>query len=203
MRLKKTSKRLWNEKSLSNCVKAYEDCYLGEINPCIGSNYPYGGESSSCFRRVSLRDGGDRFYGLGDGVWTIKRDGENHLTADLFVAADLLGGRPSNRQESAPFGGAGVDMGSAWVPLLDGGVGCEVLLIENQYTNRISVASHRTTIRGPKAYRALLLMLGFDWYPRKLLEEDCKPNKDTLISELNEILERNDGYCDKGESENR
>lgn len=66
---------------------------------------------------------------------------------------------------------------------MDGGVGATVRLSEDQWTNRVSI-THRTTIRGPRAYRALLEILGFDWRYRKLFGEESAPNKKEFLEEI-------------------
>ncbi|MDC0200937.1 hypothetical protein OAK04_00965 [Verrucomicrobia bacterium] len=182
MILNRPEKNLWSHESITPCIKSYFDCYFGEINTSwISGNFPYKGKTSSHFRKVS---------GTND-VWTIRRDhGTNDLTADLFAVADMLGGEPSKNLESAAFGGGGVDAGSAWIALLDGGVGCEVHLYESERTNEVSVSRHRTTILGPKTYRAMTLMLGFEWSTRKLSCEESAPDKNEFISHLNDLIDK-------------
>jgi hypothetical protein len=147
------------------------------------SNYPYHGPASSSFRRltrVDPRETYDRFEAFGIGCWTLRRDKIlNDLTADLLAAADFLRGAMKSNASSAGPGGMGVDSSKVWVSFLDGGVGVEVQLYEHERTNRVS-GTQRTTIRGAKAYRALLEVLGFDWINRKLEGEAEKPARDEI-----------------------
>jgi hypothetical protein len=124
----------------------------------------------------------ERFEGRGEGCWAPRRNHfPNCLTADLFAAGDLLGGKQESKFSSAMPFGLGADSGAVWVSLLDGGVGVEVVMWEHEYTNRIH-GRQRTTVRGPTAYRALLELLGFDWIDRRLVGEKIRPSHKEIRS---------------------
>jgi hypothetical protein len=76
-----------------------------------------------------------------------------------------------------------------WVALLDGGVGVEVAVWESQHTNKPK-ARQRTTIRGPRAYRALLELLGFDWINRRLAGEEMTPSHVEITTMVNDLLKK-------------
>jgi len=155
------------------------------------SEYPYQGLASTAFRRVTTiprHEGYDRFEGKGTGCWGLRRDSMiNPLTADLLAAADAIGGQTVYASSSALPGGIGADAGEVWVPLLDGGVGVEVVVWESETTNRV-FARQRTTIRGPHAYRALAELLGFSWLTRRLPEEMAAPSREQHIALMNTLL---------------
>lgn len=142
--------------------------------------------------KMDKYEASQRFEGKGPGCWTMRADRElNDLTADLLAAADALGGKLEKESSSSSPGGIGVDSGTVWVAFLDGGVGVEVVLCEDEYTNRVK-ALQRTTIRGPRAYRALLELLGFDWINRRLTGETTTPSHRELIQLVNDLLAK--GY---------
>lgn len=183
---------LWSQTSPTPSVVAYFGTHRGEFNTrWIQSGYPHKGKASASFRLVTKIDEWDdteRFEGKGNGCWALRPDrGLNTMTADLLAAADTLGGQSETKSYSAAPGGMGADSGTVWVALLDGGVGVDVALRQHQSTNRLQVRQH-TTIRGPRAYRALLELLGFDWIKRKLTGEQVKPNHEEFIQLVNELL---------------
>lgn len=187
-------KQLWSQKSPIPSVSEYFDSYMGEFNTdWINSKYPYGGKASAAFRQVIKMDdyeASQRFESKGKGCWALRSDEIlNNLTADLLAAAETLGGKLEAESSSSMPGGIGADSGSVWLALLDGGVGVEVILWEHQFTNRVS-ARQRTTIRGPKAYRSLLELLGFDWINRKLPGEQVKPNHEEFRQLVNDLQAR-------------
>lgn len=187
-KIKSRPDRLWTQDSPSPTVQEYIDAYMGEFDTdYIESAYPYSGKASAKFRRVTKMSEWEstlRFEGRGPGVWTIHDDHSlNDLTADLLAAGDLLSGVVELDSSSASPGGTGVDSSEIWIPLMDGGVGAKVRLSEDQWTNRVRI-THRTTIRGPRAYRALLEVLGFDWRYRKLYGEESAPKKEAFLAEI-------------------
>ena len=189
-------KALWSQKSLTPSVGAYFDSYRGEFSTnSIRSHYPYEGKALATFRQVMKMDkyeASQRFEGKGAGCWTMRADRElNDLTADLLAAADALGGKLEKASSSSSPGGIGVDAGTVWVAFLGGGVGVEVVLCEDEYTNRVK-ALQRTTIRGPRAYRALLELLGFDWINRRLTGEPATPSHQEFIQLVNDLLTKGD-----------
>lgn len=158
---------LWTRENLPSSVSKYCDAFMGEFPQVewIQSDYPYGGSSSTSFKRVRLVETNKwyaRFEGLGHGCWCPRRDGIlSNLTADLLAAAEFLGGQMLTHGSSGLPGGIGADSRIVWLGLLDGGVGVEVLVSEHEVTNRVS-AYQRTSIRGAKAYCALVESLGFE-----------------------------------------
>jgi hypothetical protein len=187
---KKATKSLWTQSSLTPSIQAYFDAYMGEFSTdWVQSDYPYKGKSSLEFRRISKVDRYDediRFVGKGIGCWTLKKDYSlGGLTADLLAASDILRSIPEREDSSSLPGGIGADLSKIWTSLLDGGVGVSVLLCEHQTTNRVSV-KHRTTIRGPKAFRVLTQFLGFEWNNRKIYGEKEKPS----FQEIKECIEQ-------------
>ena len=193
----KRPKTLWSENSPPASVSEYI-AYLGEFDTeWIGSDYPYRGKASDAFRRVTKLDYCDteiRFADRGAGCWVLRRDHSlNCLTADLFAAADALGGKLETEDSSSLPGGIGADSSRIWTSLLDGGVGASVVLWEHQYTNRVHI-QHKTTIRGPRAYRVLLELLGFDWSNRKLYGEVTRPTHGEIVEQTNTLLASGSGH---------
>jgi hypothetical protein len=187
---------LWLHDTATPSVRLYISAHRGEFpTGSIESGYPYDGPASSCFRRltrINPYECYDRFEGLGIGCWTIKRDSIlNDLTADLLAAADFLQGRMKSDSVSAAPGGIGAESSKIWVSFLDGGVGVEVLLCEHERTNRVQ-GTQRTTIRGPKAYRALLELLGFAWINRKLEGETTAPKHEEIKDLVGKFLAHTD-----------
>jgi hypothetical protein len=183
---------LWLHEAPSPSVDKYIDAHRGEFNTdWIESGYPYVGPAASCFRRltkINPCEVYDRFEGQGIGCWTLKRDKIlNELTADLLAAGDFLKGKMKTDSVSSAPGGIGAESSKVWVSFLDGGVGVEVLLCEHERTNRVQ-GTQRTTIRGPKAYRALLELLGFDWINRKLEGEAIKPDRAEILQLVEHAL---------------
>jgi hypothetical protein len=189
---------LWTQNEPSPSVGLYLRSFRGEFDTdSIESEYPYQGLASKAFRRVTTiprREGYGRFEGQGNGCWGIRMDSIlNPLTADLLAAADALGGQTAFESSSALPGGIGADAGDVWVPLLDGGIGVEVVVWESESTNRV-LARQRTTIRGPHAYRALAELLGFSWLNRRLPEEVAAPSHEEHIALMNTLLLASAGH---------
>ena len=189
-------KTLWSQKSPTPSVSEYFDTYMGEFSTdWIDSCYPYGAKASAAFRQVLKMgeyEASQRFEGKGNGCWALRSDGIlNDLTADVLAAAEALGGKLETASSSSMPGGIGADSGTVWVSILDGGVGVEVVLCEHEYTNRME-AHQRTTIRGPRAYRALLELLGFDWINRRLTGEPATPSHQEFIQLVNDLLAKED-----------
>jgi len=183
---------LWTAESRTPSVSKYFRAYRGEFSTDgIESDFPYQGPASGAFRRltqINPKEGFDRFADKGIGCWGLRRDSTlNPLTADLLAAADVLGGELESKFSSAGPGGIGADASEVWVGLLDGGVGVEVVLSEHEYTNRVH-ARQRTTIRGPRAYRALLELLGFRWTNRKLPGETLFLSHGEIVELVNHLL---------------
>jgi hypothetical protein len=175
---------LWAQEARTPGVDQYIRGHRGEFHTDgIESRYPYGGPASAFVRqekKANLREGYNRFENRGVGCWTLKKDGIlNDVTADLLAAGDFLRGSMRSDSTSASPGGIGVESSEIWVAFLDGGVGVDVVLYEHERTNRVT-GTQRTTILGPKAYRALLELLGFDWINRKLEGESEKPVHDEI-----------------------
>ena len=176
------TKPLWSRSSPPDCVVQYQNCFDGEFDvSALASDFPYAGSSSVRFRAASKesdRSGFDGFQGRGIGCWRLVREGIiNNLTADLLAAAFCLNGKTySEKSPSGMFHASGNDL---WVELLDGGIGVEVLIGEDERTNRV-YARQRTTIRGAKCFRALLMYLGFDWVGRKLPGEILAPRREEV-----------------------
>lgn len=155
------------------------------------SRYPYYGSPWKQFRELPQIDpyeGYHRFAGRGDGCWELIRDKiRNDRTADLLAAAERLLGDPNQAVAYGPHGGIGIDQGEVWVGFLDGGVGVEVHIGEDEETNRPQ-GWQRTTIRGPRALRCLLGLLGFNWIEGTLTGEDGPPDREEVIREVSERL---------------
>jgi hypothetical protein len=183
---------LWSQESPTPSVQEYFDTYQGEFDTKeIESDYPYGGRASWYFRQVlkmGAYEASIRFEGKGNGCWALRSDRIlNNLTADVLAAAEALGGKLETTSASAMPGGIGADVGTIWVALLDGGVGVDVVLCQHETTNRMQ-AYQRTTIRGPRAYRALLKLLGCHWINRRLPGESATPSHEEFIQLVNDLL---------------
>jgi hypothetical protein len=158
------------------------------------SRFPYSGDAVRSFRElreINPYEGYHRFAkGAAEGCWTLIKDKiRNNLTADLLAAAEVLFGQVATNATYGPAGGYGVDTGEVWVGLLDGGVGVEVHVGQDDETGRPE-GWQRTTIRGPKAYRCLLELLGFDWIDEKLNGEEYAPTRGEILEEVNRLLTR-------------
>jgi hypothetical protein len=187
---------LWSQESPTPSVSKYFNTSQGEFDTDeIDSYYPHGGKASVVFRQVLKMgdyEASQRFESKGNGCWALRSDRIlNDLTADVLAAAETLGGKLETTSSSSMPGGIGADVGTVWVALLDGGVGVEVVLCQHEYTNRME-AHQRTTIRGPRAYRAVLELLGFDWINRRLASESETPSHQEFIQLVNDLLPKED-----------
>jgi len=183
---------LWTLDSATLSVERYLNAHRGEFNSeYMESGYPYYGTASKRFRRIATInpcEGYERFEALGIGCWTLKGDVIlNDLTADLLAAADLMGGQGASKSVSAMPGGIGIDASKVWVSLLDGGVGVDVHIMEHETTNRV-IGSQRTTVRGPRAFRVLLELLGFESSKRKIFGELTAPTHTEIASQVDQLL---------------
>lgn len=158
-------KLLWSVDNPPEAVLNYFYCFNGEFDTSyIESGYPYSGAPSTKFRRNVL-DKFDHYNHLreydGD-LWVPKRnDPLSDLAADLLAAASLLSEQKSEYSGSGKFpGGMHAESGQVCVPVLDGAVGVEVRIIEDEWTNKLS-AYTRAGIRGEAAYKAIVELLGF------------------------------------------
>jgi len=189
-------KALWTPINTTPSVNRYLNYYGNEFaTDFIKPNYPYEGPASKTFRKISnldySRDWERRLEEMGNGCWAVRRDEMlNPLTADLLAAADLLGGVQHRNSSSAAYGGMGVDESIQCVYLLDGGVGVVIRFYEDDRTNSVE-ASEQTTIRGPRTYRVLTELLGFDWINRKLPEEDKRPTHEEIQEQVRSLLLKN------------
>jgi hypothetical protein len=184
-------KILWRQENATPSIYAYFDAIGGEFDTdYIASCYPYSGPAGKVFRPPAKDDAGRsyRFEGKGTGVWVLVKDHFlNDTTADLLAAADYLGGDIEYHEQGAGPGGIGAEWGSVWVPLLDGGIGVQTLATEDQYTNEMT-GGQFTTIRGPRAFRALCEFLGFNWTQRKLAGEDKMPKRGEIVKLVADLL---------------
>lgn len=183
---------LWQPKSPSPGISEYIESFGGEFyDKGFESHYPYNGKASAVFRRmvkIEEFEASERFEGKGTGCWALREDSIlNDMTADLIAAAEILGGILSAHGGSSFPGGIGAESSTIWVDVLDGGVGVKVVMWEHECTNQVD-ARQRTTIRGPKAYRALLELLGFDWINRRLPGEAVTPSHREIINIVNDLL---------------
>ena len=173
---------LWIPDAYTPSVQAYVDAFRGELwfDPSETSGYPYNGPAKEYFKRivkVNAFEAAERFEGKGVGCWGARKNPAlSVFTADLLATADALGGRLDDTQK----------YGSVWTALLDGGVGVFVYLYQHETTNHIR-ARQVTTVRGPRAYRALLELLGFDWIPRRLFGEASAPSRVEIVTLVDEL----------------
>jgi hypothetical protein len=156
------------------------------------SRFPYSGDAVRSFRElreINPYEGYHRFAkGAAEGCWTLIKDKiRNNLTADLLAAAEVLFGQVATNATYGPAGGYGVDTGEVWVGLLDGGVGVEVHVGQDDETGRPE-GWQRTTIRGPKTYRCLLELLGFNFINEKLTGESLTPSHREIIDMVIDLL---------------
>jgi hypothetical protein len=186
---------LWTHTAPTRGVERYLSAHRGEFRlRGMKSRSPYSGDAVRSFRElreVNPYEGYHRFAkGAGEGCWMLIKDKiRNNLTADLLAAAEALSGQVATNATYGPAGGYGVDTGEVWVGLLDGGVGVEVHVGQDDETGRPE-GWQRTTIRGPKAYRCLLELLGFDWIDEKLNGEEYAPTRGEILEEVNRLLTR-------------
>lgn len=183
---------LWSRQELPRSVDAYFSAHRGEFTLSrVKSNYPYVGDPRKHFRElpeINPYEGYHRFEGKGAGCWELVRDNiRNYRTADLLAAGELLLGETSRSGSYGQPGGIGVDQGEVWTGFLDGGVGVEVQVGQDEETNRPE-GWQRTTIRGPFAFRCLLELLGFEWIDEKLTGEECWLSHEEVIKEVTERL---------------
>jgi hypothetical protein len=185
--------RLWTQDDPTPGVEAYFGAHQGEFYvEGIKSAYPYRGskwwKDFEELETINPDEGYHRFEGRGAGSWTLCDDEiENGLTADLLAAANLLGGSGEAGGTHGPAGGYGVDTGEVWVGLLDGGVGVGVHVGQDESTNEPE-GWQRTTIRGPRAFRCLLELLGFDFISEKLTGEPVTPSHQEIINMVTDLL---------------
>jgi hypothetical protein len=189
---------LWTHKDAPRSVEGYFSSHQGEFSfGRMKSLYPYNGSAWNKFRElleINPYEGYHRFEGKGEGCWELVHDKiRNGRTADLLAAAELLSGETKRSGTSGPPRGIGIDQGEVWVGLLDGGVGVEVQVGQDEETNRAE-GWQRTTIRGPLAFRCLLEVLGFDWINRKLPGEEVRPSHKEISNLVDDILIRRAPY---------
>jgi hypothetical protein len=184
---------LWRREFLLTSVQSYLAAFKGEFDTTgIDSGFPYRQRQASMdFRRITRMnawEASERFEDKGKGCWGLHDDDiVNGITADLLAAAELLGGRIENRRLSGSPGGIGCDTTALWISLLDGGVGVFVSLGQDEETNEME-AHQRTTIRGARAYRALLELLGYAWISRQLEDEVVKPSHEEVQRWVQDLL---------------
>lgn len=183
---------LWSRQDLPTSIDAYFDAHQGEFSLSrVKSRFPYAGNPWKQFRElteINPYDGYHRFKNKGAGCWELVRDKiRNAVTTDLLAAADILSGETSRLGINGQPGGIGIDQNEVWVGFLDGGVGVEVQIGQDEYTNRPE-GWQRTTIRGPRAFRCMLELLGFDWIVENLTGEATAPQRAEVISEVNKRL---------------
>lgn len=183
---------LWKYRRPTTSVDLYFSSHQGEFSLSrMKSLYPYKGNVWKSFRelpKINYYEGFHRFEGRGAGCWEILRDEIcNNRTADLLAAADRLGGNGTSEGTYGPPGGFGVDQCGVWVGLLDGGVGVEVQVGQDEHTNRPE-GWQRTTIRGPLAFRCLVELLGFDWIDQKLMAEEVPPCHAKITNLVHDLL---------------
>ena len=187
---------LWLRKDLPRSVDRYFDAHQGEFSlGRIKSQYPYNGSAWKKFRElpeINTYEGYHRFEEVGNsGCWEPIHDKiRNNRTADLLAAADLLRGRSEAAGTHGQPGGIGLDTGEVWAGLLDGGVGVEVHVGQDEYTNAPE-GWQRTTIRGPLVFRCLLELLGFDWIEKKITGEETAPSHAEVRKLVKERLVQN------------
>ena len=184
---------LWTQKAPTRGVERYLSAHRGEFRlRGMKSRFPYTGDAMKTFRELSEvnpYEGYHRFAsGAGEGCWMLIKDKiRNSLTADLLAAAEALSGQVATKATYGPAGGYGVDTGEVWVGLLDGGVGVEVHVGQDDETGRPE-GWQRTTIRGPKTYRCLLELLGFNFISEKLTGEAVTPSHSEIIDMVTDLL---------------
>lgn len=184
---------LWTHTAPTRGVERYLSAHRGEFRlRGMKSRSPYSGDAVRSFRElreVNPYEGYHRFAkGAGEGCWMLIKDKiRNNLTADLLAAAEALSGQVATNATYGPAGGYGVDTGEVWVGLLDGGVGVEVHVGQDDETGRPE-GWQRTTIRGPKAYRCLLELLGFNFINEKLTGESLTPSHREIIDMVIDLL---------------
>ena len=184
---------LWTYKAPPLSIKRYLSAHRGEFRLSgMRSRFPYSGDAMKTFREmreVNPYEGYHRFAtGAGEGCWTLIKDKiRNNLTADLLAAAETLSGQVATKASYGPAGGYGVDTGEVWVGLLDGGVGVEVHVGQDDETSRPE-GWQRTTIRGPRTFRSLLELLSFNFISEKLTGESLTPSHREIIDIVADLL---------------
>ena len=181
---------LWTHKDAPRSVEGYFSAHQGEFSlGRMKSLYPYKGSAWKKFRelpKINPNEGYHRFVEKGEGCWEpIHHKIRSNGTADLLAAAELLTGACEASGTHGSPGGIGVDEGSVWVDLLDGGVGVEVQVGQDEYSNKPE-GYQRTTIRGPLAFRCLLELLGFDWINEMITGEKEPPRHEGVFKLVNE-----------------
>ena len=194
-------KVLWTHTAPTRGVERYLSAHRGEFRlRGMKSRFPYSGDAVRAFwelHEINPYEGYHRFAkGASEGCWMLIKDKiRNNLTADLLAAAEALSGAVATNATYGPAGGYGVDTGEVWVSLLDGGVGVEVQVGEDDETGRPE-GWQRTTIRGPKAYRCLLELLGFNFISEKLTGESLTPSHREIIDMVTDLLTKS--HCEAG-----
>lgn len=192
-------KVLWTHTAPIRGVERYLSAHRGEFRlRGMKSRFPYSGDAVRAFRElheINPYEGYHRFAkGASEGCWMLIKDKiRNNLTADLLAAAEALSGPVATNATYGPAGGHGVDTGEVWVSLLDGGVGVEVHVGQDDETGRPE-GWQRTTIRGPKAYRCLLELLGFNFISEKLTGESLTPSHREIIDMVTDLLTKS--HCE-------
>ena len=186
-------KALWTHKNAPNSVQSYFDAHQGEFElRRMKSSYPYEGSPWKKFRElkeINHYEGFKRFEGRGEGCWEPFPDKiRSGCTADLLAAAELMRGDLVPSGTYGTPGGFGIDERDVWVGFLDGGIGVEVQVGQDEDTNR-PFGWQRTTIRGALAFRCLLEVLGFTWVGQRLTGEDkLSPSHEEVIKIVRERL---------------
>lgn len=186
---------LWSRHSMLGGVSKYFDAHRGEFSTSrIKSRYPYTGNAWSVFMELSSinpTSGYHHFNNVpGVGCWALIRDKIlNSQTADILATAEILSGQCATNSTYGPARGYGVDTSEVWIPLLDAGAGVEVHVGQDEETNK-PLGWQRTTIRGPRAFRAIVKLLGFDWINQTLAGEKTAPNRSEFSELVNTLLGR-------------
>jgi hypothetical protein len=181
---------IWSRHGMLAGVSKYFDAHRGEFSTSrIRSRYPYTGNAWSVFTELARTNPNDGYHYFdkmpGVGCWALIQDKiRNSQTADVLAAAEALSGQCATNDTYGPARGYGVDTSEVWIPLLDGGAGVEVHVGQDEETNK-PLGWQRTTIRGPRAFRAIVELLGFDWIGQTLTGEKTVP----IQSEISELVD--------------
>ncbi|MDC0299724.1 hypothetical protein OAM00_02970 [Verrucomicrobia bacterium] len=174
-------------------VSDYLDAFDGEFDDSVvESDYPYRGSASNVFQyRKEMVSESSPLNKICN-CWVLKDEyALNSLTADILAAAELMGGVQTH--EFSPESPAGVhsNLCRIEIALLDGGVDLVLKLWEDEATNKMQ-AEQRTTIRGTRAFCALLDFLGFDWLNDDALREVDSPTKDEINMQVGVLIKSGD-----------